>query len=51
MNQIPLDKIFFETDDKRLLVNNVYEQAAKIINVDLAVLKREIYNNFKNITT
>ena len=51
MNQIPLDKIFFETDDKRLPVNNVYEQAAKIINVDLAVLKREIYNNFKNITT
>ena len=46
---IPLEKLFFETDDKSLPIKNVYEQAAKLLNVDLSILKEKIYTNFQNI--
>jgi TatD DNase family protein len=51
VSSIPLDKLFFETDDQRLSIKNVYEQAAKLLNVDLVVLKEKIYTNFQNILT
>jgi TatD DNase family protein len=46
---IPLDKLFFETDDQRLSIKNVYEHAAKLLEVDLYILKEKIYTNFQNI--
>lgn len=49
VSSIPLDKLFFETDDQRLPVKNVYEQAAKLLNLDLSILKEKIYTNFQNI--
>jgi TatD DNase family protein len=49
LTSIPLDKLFFETDDKRLPIKNVYEQAAKSLEVDLFILKENIYTNFQNI--
>lgn len=49
VKSIPLDKLFFETDDQRLSIKNVYEQAAKLLKVDLFILKEKIYTNFQNI--
>jgi TatD DNase family protein len=49
ISSIPLDKLFFETDDQRLSIKKVYEQAAKLLNVDLSILKEKIYTNFQNI--
>jgi TatD DNase family protein len=49
VSSIPLDKLFFETDDQRLSIKNVYEQAAKLLNMDLSILKEKIYTNFQNI--
>jgi TatD DNase family protein len=46
---IPLDKLFFETDDTQLPVKNVYEAAGKLLDLDLGVLKEKIYKNFQNI--
>jgi TatD DNase family protein len=46
---IPLDKLFFETDDIQLPVKNVYEQAAKLLDLDLVILREKIYKNFQNI--
>jgi TatD DNase family protein len=46
---IPLDKLFFETDDIQLPVKSVYEEAGKLLDLNLAVLKEKIYKNFQNI--
>jgi TatD DNase family protein len=46
---IPLDKLFFETDDNQLPVKNVYEAAGKLLDLDLEVLQEKIYKNFQNI--
>jgi TatD DNase family protein len=46
---IPLDKLFFETDDTHLPIKNVYEQAAKLLDMDLDILREKIYTNFENI--
>jgi TatD DNase family protein len=49
VSSIPLGKLFFETDDQHLPIKNVYEQAAKLLNLDLSILKEKIYTNFQNI--
>jgi TatD DNase family protein len=49
LSLIPLEKLFFETDDQRLPIKNVYEQAATSLNVNLSILKEKIYTNFQNI--
>jgi TatD DNase family protein len=46
---IPIEKLFFETDDKRFPVKNVYEQAAIILNIEIEFIKDKVYKNFKNV--
>jgi TatD DNase family protein len=50
LQQIPLDRLFFETDDaENVEISAVYDAAAKILGMDLSNLKSSIYDNFKRI--
>jgi TatD DNase family protein len=46
---IPLDKLFFETDETQLPIKHVYKAAGKLLDLDLVVLQEKIYKNFQNI--
>jgi len=46
---IPLSRIFFETDQADIEIENVYLQAQKMKEMDLGVLKTQIEENFKKI--
>ena len=46
---LPMEKIFFETDEYDKDVEKVYEKAATLKNVSLDILKIEIWNNFNRI--
>lgn len=47
---LPLDKLFLETDDdKTLLINQVYEIATQKMNLELDVLKEKINHNFAQL--
>jgi TatD DNase family protein len=46
LRQIPLDRLFFETDDaENVSIQEIYEVAANILEMDLAELKFKIYEN------
>ena len=45
---IPINKVFFETDDTGISILQVYQKAAQIRNVSLFALKKHIKRNFKN---
>ena len=46
--QIPLDRLFFETDDaENVSIIEVYQVASEILKIDLSDLKSIIYENFK----
>ncbi len=46
---LPMEKIFFETDEYDREVDMIYEKAAELKNVSLDILKIEIWNNFNRI--
>ncbi|MBN2486497.1 MAG: TatD family hydrolase [Bacteroidales bacterium] len=46
--QIPLDRVFFETDDVGLSIKEVYEKAAFLRNITMDKLMGQIKLNFKN---
>jgi TatD DNase family protein len=46
---LPMEKIFFETDEYDNDVDKIYEKAAILKNVSLDILKIEIWNNFNRI--
>lgn len=48
-NEIPLERIFFETDDSDITIENVYLQAAKLRNIGVGDLKQGIYKNYKSV--
>lgn len=43
---IPLDTVFFETDDAGYAIRQVYEQAAKLRNMQVNDLKKKVIDNF-----
>ena len=43
---IDLDYLFLETDMAEVGIETIYEAAAKILDIDIAVLKRQIFINF-----
>ena len=43
---IDLDYLFFETDMAEVGIETIYEAAAKISDIDIAVLKRRLFANF-----
>ena len=46
LKELPLEKLFFETDMATLSIEAVYVEAAKILNMDVDVLRRQIFANF-----
>jgi TatD DNase family protein len=48
LHQIPLERLFFETDDaENMGISEVYLAASAVLNLDLKDLKSIIYENFK----
>ena len=43
---IDLEKLFLETDMAEVGIETIYEAAAKILDIDIAVLKRRLFANF-----
>ena len=46
LKELPLEKLFFETDTATLSIEAVYAEAAKILNMEVDVLRRQIFANF-----
>ncbi len=46
---LPMERIFFETDDYEGEVEKIYERAANLKNVSLDILKTQVWNNFNRI--
>jgi TatD DNase family protein len=46
---LPMEKIFFETDEYDKDVEKIYERAAGLKNVSMDILKNEVWNNFNRI--
>lgn len=47
IGQLPLTKVFLETDDKdNLSIEEVYIQASQVLNIDQMALQEQIYDNF-----
>ena len=49
LKSIPLDLLFLETDMAEIGIETVYETAAKILDIDIAVLQRRIFANFARL--
>ena len=49
LKYLPMEKIFFETDEYKGDVAQIYERAAILKNVSLDILKTEVWNNFHRI--
>jgi len=45
-DKIELSRVFFETDDSEISIESVYEQASKLLNLDIEILKAQAYQNF-----
>ncbi|MGD2033944.1 MAG: TatD family hydrolase [Bacteroidales bacterium] len=45
---LPLDRLFFETDDAAYSIDEIYEKAARLRNISLRSLQEQIRLNFKN---
>lgn len=48
ITRIPSDKLFFETDDADVSIDEIYQNAARFLNLDIGRLKEIIFRNFKN---
>jgi TatD DNase family protein len=51
ISQIPINQLFFETDDSNMDIRMVYEQAALLLKIPIEELKSLIFNNFNSILT
>jgi TatD DNase family protein len=50
MQKIPLDRLFFETDDvENVEISTIYEAASEMLNLELSYLKSIIYDNFRKV--
>lgn len=46
---IPVDRIFFETDDQETTIQQIYSIASQLLGFEDELLKETIYNNFKTV--
>lgn len=49
LSRVPLQQVFFETDDAGISVHAVYQEAAKIFGTTLDFLQQQINKNFTNV--
>ena len=50
LQQIPTEKLFLETDDKEIPIKDIYQKAANLRNIPLAVLEEIIFSNYLSVT-
>lgn len=46
---VPLDRIFFETDDNPILIADIYTYFCRVRNLELTTLKQSVVQNFNSI--
>lgn len=47
---VPIDRIFFETDDQvKVDIIEIYSEASRILQLDFELLKERIFTNFKGV--
>ena len=51
ISTIPIEKLFLETDDSEISIEDIYNAAAKCINVEPELLKIDIYKNYNRVFT
>ncbi len=49
LQQIPLEKLFLETDDKAISIQDIYQKASFLLNISLNTLKDVIFANYLEI--
>ena len=49
LKNIPLDKLFFETDMAKIGIEKIYEAAANRLEMDILALKRQVCSNFEEL--
>ena len=49
INKIPIDKLFFETDDSDESIERIYNRAAQLLKMPVQVLEKQIENNFNRL--
>lgn len=49
LTKIPIDHIFFETDDEQIPIQEIYKKASDVLNIELDELKLQISKNFNKI--
>jgi TatD DNase family protein len=49
IKRIPREKLFLETDSKEVLIQGVYLAAVDILDIDLNILKKTLFENLSNI--
>ena len=49
LRHLPVDRLFFESDDQTIEVGAVYERAAGLIHTSVDQLKQTVFNNFQTI--
>lgn len=47
--QLPLEKIFLETDDAEISIEEIYVKASKLLNLTIENLHKQIQQNFKQV--
>lgn len=47
--QTPLDKIFLETDNSAIAIDDIFVKAAEIKSMEVKILKEIVYQNFKTV--
>jgi TatD DNase family protein len=47
---IPLERLFLENDAQQIPIEEIYEKAAALLNIELGVLNNQIWRNFADIS-
>jgi TatD DNase family protein len=51
LKNIPLDRLFLETDDKECSIEEIYAKVSELKNIPLSELQNQLEENFKNVFT
>ncbi len=49
LRNIPIEKVFFETDNSNITINQVYDTASQILGIGIDDLREQIFFNFKKV--
>jgi len=47
--KIPINRLFLETDTSKYLIDEIYQKASQILEMEETDLKNQIYDNFANL--